>query len=763
MEEETMKKIRIVAIVFLLLLQIAFVSKNGTVVGAVVSDIQVTVYPSSPYVNAQYTITFNHDVQGTFQVIISGLQASQAPMNQNVQGITVNGSPVVSQCSFNGSSVTLFINSTSLRSGSNTIFIPLSVGIFNPAPGSYQLSITTEGSPSLSNFYQIGASQVNNLNVQVNPPINSSTAQYKLTFQTSSNGQLYANTNYVYVQFPLGTDLPNSIPGSYVKVNNIPCSGSISVDTINRIISIPIPLNIYSNQNVNVEISNQALIKNPALSGTYKIILWTTADSTKVESNTYQISSSYVSNFLVNVNPATVNSVADYQLKFTTSNSGELIAGVDSIMVAFPQEALVSSATIDASKILVNGKPSSKAVLSNNNLIITVPVSILANATVEVSISKDIGIKTPSSAGSYKLGISTSKDLNVIYSTFSITNTTLSDVYVIVVPSIVNEVSSFTIQFSTGSQGALGLGDYVKIRFPEEFYLPGSIDKNSVTLNGLVPNALSFSAQEHALLVYLPNGLVIGGNSKVICVISSSVGIKNPSSASDSYYLEVSTSKEQTSIKSNNFSIYGSPTTSLIITPSDPDGRNGFYVTKPTITFKANDIPGLTITIYYKIDQGNFVPFTSPFSLGDGEHTITFYSKTSTGQTEPMKSKTIKVDTTPPVINVIQPKEGETFVQNPIKLSGYTEPGSTITINNQVLSVDESGNFSADIIANEGKNEVEIFATDKSGNTSKMVVSFYYNARVIALLQVGNTKSYVNNEAIELEKPPFIYNGRVMV
>jgi hypothetical protein len=770
LEDEKMKKsylkrslFMILIISFLFVFCLPFAS--NFVSAATVTNVQVSVYPSSPYVNAQYTITFQHDVSAAgAQIIISGLQASQAPLNQSNNVITVNNQAFPALCTFNGSQASIFIYGASINTGSNTIIIPLSAGLYNPAAGTYQISLNTGGTPASSAYYQIGTSQISNLNVQVAPPLKGTSAQYQLTFKTSANGPLTANTNNIYVQFPLGTGLPYTIPGSYVTVNGIPCSGTLSVDTINRILTIPVPLNIYGNNDVTVIISNQAAVINPSSSGSYMLTVWTTTDSTYTTSNAYNISSSFVSSITVSPNPATVGTVADYTIQFTTSSEGALTANSDTISVSFPSEMYVPNTGIQASYVSVNNQNCSSVTASGNTLTIKTPVSVGANSNVKVIISKSLGIKNPSKAGTYKINVSTSKDLSSVESqSFSITATTLSDVYIVVTPPMISENASYMVQFNTGSEGVLALNDFIKVVFPTGSYIPQSVQSSSVSVNGSTAASVQSSPSDYSITVILPQNFFLSAGGKALVSISASAGIKNPSTSSDNYYISVSTSKEQTPVKSTIYSIYGALTTNLSVIPVSPDGKNGYYISKPQITLKLNDIPGISASIYYHIDQGSYSLYSVPFTLDEGTHTVYYYSKTASGLNEQEKSVQFKVDVTLPTLSISSPKEGETVHQNPVQVKGVTEVDAGLTVNGQQVVPDSNGNFSYAFSATEGVNSVEAVATDMVGNINKTKLSFIFSSKVVILLQVENTKAYLNNEEMLLDATPFIYKGRVMV
>ena len=763
MKKVFLKRINILLVVLLIL----FFSISGTVYSdSPLTNVVVTVYPASPSVNAQYTIAF--DYNGTLSsatITIMGLNVSSAPVSGTIPGVTLNGSVVSATCNASSTIASITIGPAPVNSGQNTIVIPQSAGIFNPVSGTYQINLTVSGNQALSNPYTIGASQVSNVQVSVSPPLKGVNAGYQVSFKTSANGQLTANTNKIYIQFPLGTGLPASIDGSYIKVNNIPCIGTITVDTINRTVGIPLPLNIYSNADVTVTISDQAAITNPSSIGSYYLILWTTTDSEHVNSPVYSISSSSVSQLTVSPPvPSTVGAAAGYTIQFYTSSSGALVANADTISINFPASTYVPHSGLQASYISINNQSCSYVTATGTTVTVKTPVSIGDSSSVKVVISKSFGIKNPTQAGAYKVSVSTSKDLNPVDSPeYTISATTLSKAYVIVTPAIIGANAQYVIQFSTGSGGALSASDTIQIVFPQGTSVPNSVPISSINVNGALPSTVTSSSLSRSLTVTLPPNFSVIGGGRVALSISNSAGIKNPG-APGNYSLSVSTSKESTLVLSNPYKIYGAPTTQLTVTPASPDGKNGYYVTTPHIELKLDNPTGLPATIYYRIDQNPEHIYSGSFTVPDGTHTVYYYSKMSNGITEQKNLKQFRVDTTPPVLSVTAPQNNETVYKNTVLVNGTTEKGVSLTVNSQAASVANDGTFTATVIVNkEGVNTIDVVAVDAAGNKSEREINFIYIARAVVMLQVGNTKAYVNNELVPLDAAPFIYKGRVMV
>jgi len=96
------------------------------------------------------------------------------------------------------------------------------------------------------------------------------------------------------------------------------------------------------------------------------------------------------------------------------------------------------------------------------------------------------------------------------------------------------------------------------------------------------------------------------------------------------------------------------PTTAVTTDPAMPDGDGGWFKTNPSISLTADT----TATAYYYWDAtASSTTYTAPFRLpGDGVHTLYYYSAAGTATPEAVNSRSFKLDTAPPVVNVTAPK-----------------------------------------------------------------------------------------------------------
>jgi len=93
------------------------------------------------------------------------------------------------------------------------------------------------------------------------------------------------------------------------------------------------------------------------------------------------------------------------------------------------------------------------------------------------------------------------------------------------------------------------------------------------------------------------------------------------------------------------------PVTTITLNPSTPSGANGWYVGNVVFTLKATDDMSGVANVYYKLDGGSAVPYSSAVTIStDGNHTISYYAVDKVGNTETERTVAIHVDKTMPYI-----------------------------------------------------------------------------------------------------------------
>ncbi len=74
-----------------------------------------------------------------------------------------------------------------------------------------------------------------------------------------------------------------------------------------------------------------------------------------------------------------------------------------------------------------------------------------------------------------------------------------------------------------------------------------------------------------------------------------------------------------------------------------------------------------------------------------------------------------------PYLTVDQPKDYSVVTESPVEVSGKTDPSSTLNINDQQVSLDESGNFQVKIPVNAGLNVFTIVSENKFKKEAKVI------------------------------------------
>lgn len=180
----------------------------------------------------------------------------------------------------------------------------------------------------------------------------------------------------------------------------------------------------------------------------------------------------------------------------------------------------------------------------------------------------------------------------------------------------------------------------------------------------------------------------------------------------------------------------------MIVSPS-----SGATLTnnKPTITIELtdNDSGVNTDSFALVIDSGAAVKwsagtstaitggyrwtYTPDAALADGTHTIQVDVSDNDGNGAARKTATVKVDTTPPVLNITAPVDGLWTNRTTVSVTGTTNDATSspvavaITVNGEdqgAVTIESNGVFTHNIVLTEGENAIVVKATDAAGKYS---------------------------------------------
>lgn len=167
-------------------------------------------------------------------------------------------------------------------------------------------------------------------------------------------------------------------------------------------------------------------------------------------------------------------------------------------------------------------------------------------------------------------------------------------------------------------------------------------------------------------------------------------------------------------------------------TPSLSQDLEATNTAKIKITGAAD--PKLTIQLFQNqtADQstvaGDDGKFEFTVVLADGPNSFQVQAISDRGLKSP-KSETYTITylSHPPTLSIDTPKDGDTAKDNPLTITGKTDPGVTVTINDRMTIVTSSGQFSSQITLASGDNKLKVVAVDRAGNQTAKELTVKYS------------------------------------
>ncbi len=168
------------------------------------------------------------------------------------------------------------------------------------------------------------------------------------------------------------------------------------------------------------------------------------------------------------------------------------------------------------------------------------------------------------------------------------------------------------------------------------------------------------------------------------------------------------------------------PNTTATVTGTP--GDNGWYKsTAPEVTLTAvdNGTSGVA-NIFYRFDNDNYIPYTSSFTVPDGEHTLVFYSVDNAGNEEPISYTDnyiqFKVDTSAPVMNLtIKGNLSTTGYYNGTTTANLTVSDNCSGVSYVQYSYDNLiwTNYTGNVTIPDGDNVLYYRCNDTAGNVNQ--------------------------------------------
>lgn len=115
--------------------------------------------------------------------------------------------------------------------------------------------------------------------------------------------------------------------------------------------------------------------------------------------------------------------------------------------------------------------------------------------------------------------------------------------------------------------------------------------------------------------------------------------------------------------------------------------------------------------------------------LSEGENVIKAKATDNDKESSFSEPMTIIYKNSPPHLSIDSPSDGQSFSkeENSIIVSGSTDPGAKITINDLWAIVDANGNYAKNLLLKEGENNIVVIAIDEAGNKTELKIKVNYS------------------------------------
>jgi hypothetical protein len=422
--------------------------------------------------------------------------------------------------------------------------IPASA-VRNPTTAAnYTLTVSTSPQPvGTSPAYPIGQSStlVNVTAVVPNPTTIGNQAQYTIDFNTASDGALLGTVSQIIVTFPSDTVVQNGALAG-VTVEGVAAS-SATGDSGARTVTIVPSQNIAGGSVSVTLLIPSTVLRNPTTVNTYNLSVATSVQPAGNRSYSIGQSAVAVAVSSVTPNPATIGNPAQYNIQFTTSSDGALLAGRSTITIVFPADTAVFNGPISGITVNTVAPASATGTAASRTIQMTINNNIATSTLVTVVIPST-GVTNPTSQANYQLSAATSVQPagNSPLYAIGLSATPISVTSVTPAPAVVGNLAAYTVVFNTSSDGAIpaGTGNVI-LTFPLDTLVPNGALLN-ITINGAAPtSATGDTGNRRITLVPSAN---IGASSTVTVVVPLSVGLRNPTSTGSTFTLSVASSAQ---------------------------------------------------------------------------------------------------------------------------------------------------------------------------------------------------------------------------
>ncbi len=152
------------------------------------------------------------------------------------------------------------------------------------------------------------------------------------------------------------------------------------------------------------------------------------------------------------------------------------------------------------------------------------------------------------------------------------------------------------------------------------------------------------------------------------------------------------------------------------------------YTNEFSVEVKGTTEAGASVILFLNDDEEELVvnkdgEFNFTFKLDKGENTVSVKARDAAGN-ESQETDTYKIifDNEPPELEITSPEDGKEFYgskERQVAINGKTEESASVTVNDRIVAVDASGNFTFVTTLSEGENGFTIKTEDKAGNSTE--------------------------------------------
>lgn len=160
------------------------------------------------------------------------------------------------------------------------------------------------------------------------------------------------------------------------------------------------------------------------------------------------------------------------------------------------------------------------------------------------------------------------------------------------------------------------------------------------------------------------------------------------------------------------------PETKLTKSPKSPNGLNGYYTVRPTITLSATDDRTGVDHIYYRWGSDPYSTYTKTIRPTNGTHRLKYYAVDKAGNTESVHDVSYKVDTHAPTVALEPALHAKTFFTRQAVIQGTVTDeisGVKDVRVNGVLATVHGDTYTASVNLIPGRTNIFIQARDRAG------------------------------------------------